>query len=37
MKPYLQVKVYKKYLLVDIVRPNPVGRGTITSGYRVEK
>ena len=37
IKPYLQVKIYKKYLLVDIVRPNPIGCGTITSGYKVNK
>lgn len=37
MKPYLRVKVYKKYLLVDIVRPNlKAGCGTITSGYKLE-
>ena len=36
-KTYLKVKIYKKYLLVDIVRPNPIGCGTITSGYKLEK
>lgn len=37
MKPYLQVKIYKHYLLVDIVRPNTkAGCGTITTGYKLE-
>lgn len=37
MKPYLQVKIYKHYLLVDIVRPNlKAGCGTITTGYKLE-
>ena len=37
MKPYLQVKIYKYYLLVDIVRPNTkAGCGTITTGYKLE-
>lgn len=38
MKPYLKVKIYKHYLLVDIIRPNlKAGCGTITSGYLVDK
>lgn len=37
MKPYLRVKIYKKYLLVDIVRPNlEAGCGVIVSGYRLD-
>lgn len=37
MKPYLEVRIYKHYLLVDVIRPNPIGCGTITSGYKLEK
>jgi hypothetical protein len=37
MKPYLKVKIYKHYLLVDIVWPNTeAGCGTITTGYKLE-
>lgn len=33
----IEVYEYKKYLLVDIVRPNlKAGCGTITSGYKLE-
>ena len=37
MRPYLEVEIYKHYLLVDIVRPNTKAScGTITTGYKLE-
>lgn len=32
----IEVYEYKKYLLVDTTKPNPIGCGTITSGYKLE-
>lgn len=34
----IKVYEYKKYLLIDAVKPNAkAGCGTITSGYKLEK